>query len=675
MQHRLKRGMETIGRLLALTAFQIRVHHFADDGAGANDGHLHYDVVKLARHHTREGRHLRTALHLEHRDGVGLLQRFENRGIFLRQMGEVDRLAVSGRDELQAFFDDRHHAEAEQVHLDDAEVGAILFIPLHHDAAGHGGRFQRNHGVELILADHHAAGVLAEVARKVLRHAIEVQKFAYARLFEIEARLAEFAHVGVFRIVPFEGVRQAAEAFERSDFEPQRLAYFARRRAATIRDDVGGHGGAQLPEALVDILDGALALVAAGEIDIDIGPLAALFGEEALEQQFHADGIDGGNPERVTDCAVGGRTAALAEDVVLFAEAHDVPNDQEIAGQIELFDERKFAFHLALGTLVIGLVTHPRALVGAFAQERHLRFAIGDGVAREAIAQVGESEFEALGDDAGVVDGFRQIGEKARHFGGRFDVALGVTFQQPAGIGEGDVIADAGENVEEFALLASGVGRAVGGDERDGEVARAVDGGLIVGLFFALVVALNLGIKMLAAEDIEQALAGVASDAEQAAREFGDLRKCRGAFALLGAQLHAGDQAAEILIALAGFGKQRIRMPVGASNLGADMGAQSGLLRGHVEARRAVDAVAVHQRHGRHIELRAGAGEFLGHAAAFEEGECGAGVEVDEHVHHGDTEKGYFTAETQRRGGKHKSKSESAEGAAVTLLYPDAAVY
>ena len=39
-------------------------------------------------------RHLRAALHLEHADGVGLLQRFENRRIVLRQMRQVHLFAV-----------------------------------------------------------------------------------------------------------------------------------------------------------------------------------------------------------------------------------------------------------------------------------------------------------------------------------------------------------------------------------------------------------------------------------------------------------------------------------------------------------------------------------------------------------------------------------------------------
>jgi hypothetical protein len=122
-------------------------------------------------------------------------------------------------------------------------------------------------------------------------------------------------------------------------------------------------------------------------------------------------------------------------------------------------------------------------------------------------------------------------------------------------------------------------------------------------LFFALVVALEFGVEMRAAEDIEQALAGMAGDAEESAGEFGDLFEGGRAFAFFGAQLHAGDEAAEILIALAGFGEQRVGMAVGAGDFGADMGAQSGLFHRHVEARRAVDAVAVDDGHGGHVEF------------------------------------------------------------------------
>jgi hypothetical protein len=98
-----------------------------------------------------------------------------------------------------------------------------------------------------------------------------------------------------------------------------------------------------------------------------------------------------------------------------------------------------------------------------------------------------------------------QVGEQARHFGGRFDVALGIAFQQAAGFGERHVVADAGEDVEQLALGGRGIGGTVGGDQRDAQPARAFDDGLVGRFFFALV-ALDFGVHVGAAEDIEQAL-------------------------------------------------------------------------------------------------------------------------------------------------------------------------
>ena len=101
--------------------------------------------------------------------------------------------------------------------------------------------------------------------------------------------------------------------------------------------------GAELSVFLVDVLDHPLAPIAARQIEIDVGPLAALFRQEPLEQQIHPDRIDRGDPEAVADGAVGGRAAPLHEDVLLPAEIDDVPDDEEVAGEIELLDEIQLA--------------------------------------------------------------------------------------------------------------------------------------------------------------------------------------------------------------------------------------------------------------------------------------------------------------------------------------------
>ena len=51
------------------------------------------------------------------------------------------------------------------------------------------------------------------------------------------------------------------------------------------------------------------------KIDVDVGRLAALFADEALEQQVVASGIDRGDAENVADGGIRGRAASLAQDV------------------------------------------------------------------------------------------------------------------------------------------------------------------------------------------------------------------------------------------------------------------------------------------------------------------------------------------------------------------------
>jgi hypothetical protein len=131
---------------------------------------------------------------------------------------------------------------------------------------------------------------------------------------------------------------QARELRQCLGIEAEHLADLARRRFAAIGDDVRRHGGTQLAVTLVHIADRLLALVAGGQVEIDVRPLAAALAQEALEQQIHLDGIDGGDLKRVADDRVGGAAAALDEDAVALAVVDDVPDDEEVSGEAELLD-------------------------------------------------------------------------------------------------------------------------------------------------------------------------------------------------------------------------------------------------------------------------------------------------------------------------------------------------
>ncbi len=70
------------------------------------------------------------------------------------------------------------------------------------------------------------------------------------------------------------------------------------------------------------------------EVDVDVGRLVPLLGNEALEQRVDPVRPDFGDADAETDDRIGGRTAPLAEDVLAARELDDVVDRQEIAGVV-----------------------------------------------------------------------------------------------------------------------------------------------------------------------------------------------------------------------------------------------------------------------------------------------------------------------------------------------------
>ena len=84
------------------------------------------------------------------------------------------------------------------------------------------------------------------------------------------------------RLLPFHFPGAAAGEFrnasQRFFVKAERFAHIANGRPAAIRDHIRGHGRAQFSVALIDVLNGELTIVTAGQIEIDVRPFAALFG-------------------------------------------------------------------------------------------------------------------------------------------------------------------------------------------------------------------------------------------------------------------------------------------------------------------------------------------------------------------------------------------------------------
>lgn len=489
----LEGGVDEVDRFASAAAVEVRVNKVADDGARADDGDFDGEVVEGFGLHDGEGGHLGTGLDLEGADGVGAAEEGEGGGVVFGDAGEVDGMAALLAD-VEGIFHRGEHAEAEEVDFDDAEVFAVVFIPLHDGAVGHGGGLEGDDGVEAGVADDHASGVLAEVAGVGEDGFVEVDEGCEAGVGCGDADFGEWVDwvIGYRR----RGVRVALRRFffgrRRDAYAPlgefvgevfgeaEDFGHLAKGGAGAVGDDVGGHGGPAGSVFFEDVLDDCFAAVAGGEVDIDVGPGLAVLGEKAFEEEAAADGIDGGDAEAIADRRVGCGAPTLAEDALGLGELGDLPNDEEVSGESKAMNESKLMLKVFADVLTYFAVTATGALEGELMEEggffvgAEWPFCLRVVEGGKLVAEVFESEVESVGETVGIEEGFGEIGEELLDLLRGFQVALGIGLEESAGIVEGAMVAEAGKGIGEEAVLTFGKEGGVGGEKGEFEVAGEV---------------------------------------------------------------------------------------------------------------------------------------------------------------------------------------------------------
>ena len=215
-------------------------------GPGPDDRHLHDEVVKARRLEARQRGHLRARFHLEDANRVGFLQQLVHGGIVGGEVGEIERDGMRDRDacadppvslppfphpsdpaspiplplpccihQLNGVLQHRHHAKPEEVHFDNAHLGAIVLVPLHDDAAGHRGRFERHDRIELALANHHPAGMLTEMPRQILDAHPQLGERPHARHVERQTDGLQIPAQRLVRIRELEMVHHLGQPIDR----------------------------------------------------------------------------------------------------------------------------------------------------------------------------------------------------------------------------------------------------------------------------------------------------------------------------------------------------------------------------------------------------------------------------------------------------------------------------
>ena len=157
------------------------MHHIPLDRPRPDDGHFDHHIIKTFRLHPRQRGHLGAALDLKDPDRVGFLHDFESRGVVLRNVGKIDRASAFTAD-LKGVLHHRHHPESEKVDFHDAEIFAVILVPLRDDASGHRCVLQRHERAQFILTNDHPARMLAEMPRQPVNRSIERDECHHARM-------------------------------------------------------------------------------------------------------------------------------------------------------------------------------------------------------------------------------------------------------------------------------------------------------------------------------------------------------------------------------------------------------------------------------------------------------------------------------------------------------------
>src|SRR5436190_19935757 len=92
------------------------------------------------------------------------------------------------------------------------------------------------------------------------------------------------------------------------------------------------------PIVLINVLDHLLATFVL-EIDINVGRLAPIGGNETFEQETPIARINISDAQAIADCRVRRRAAALTEDVLAARVLDNVMHGQEIRRVVELSDQ------------------------------------------------------------------------------------------------------------------------------------------------------------------------------------------------------------------------------------------------------------------------------------------------------------------------------------------------
>ena len=212
---------------------------------------------------------------------------------------------------LTASIDQRQRAQAEEVHLQQADALDLLHRPLRDDFVV-GPLVERRVLGDRLRRDHHAGGVHRGVARHAFEPAGDREQLLDLRVVLPPAPCSAGFSSSALSSVMSSAAGSASRPCRRPRYGISSTRPTSRTTALRLHrpegDDLRDVLAAVLPG---DVLD-HLAAPPLAEIDVDVGQRDALGVEEPLEDQVEVERIDVGDPQAVGHQAAGGRPAARA---------------------------------------------------------------------------------------------------------------------------------------------------------------------------------------------------------------------------------------------------------------------------------------------------------------------------------------------------------------------------
>ena len=247
-------------------------------------------------------------------------------------------LAIVLLDQVEALAQAGQHAESQHVDLVDLQGVEIVLVPFDDGPLLHGRVLDRYQLVEPAFGEHEAADMLRKMAREAAQRCRQLERQHQPRIGGIEAGFAHMVDIDAARSHAPHRIGHHAHRVGR---EAERLADLADGAAASVGDHRGRQRGARAAFLAVDPLDDVLAPLML-EIDVDVGRLVALVGQEALEQDVGLVGIHRRDAEAIAHGGIGGRAAALAKDAHLARLPDDLVHGQEVGRDLLAIDQLEF---------------------------------------------------------------------------------------------------------------------------------------------------------------------------------------------------------------------------------------------------------------------------------------------------------------------------------------------